>query len=1218
MKKRISLLLALITVIAAMVLVLSFSASAAADPVHTTAATDGAYAEIYTSSGTVKATLSDVSSGVAAFFAKAGDGDSIHLYKDFTTAEQIWIYGSVLFDGNNHKITSTNTDCAIKMANTEKDTGWKNSPSEVNGAIDTLRVKNLGLYSTTAHGFMFYCSSVLSLEDGNDVTVKAGVNTTSTTSSKFDTNKKIIYSARNGGKVIVTGGTYRTDGENPVSFTSSDNKGANTVWTEWEIGGTWVYEGTVPTGYVRMFQFGDGARTSLVFRDITFEKGGSGYSALIAIESQVTAEKYLLIDGATFDGPFWVGAYVNTAGKSIYLSGDIVGKGASTVVNVRAGNGYITDANIYSETAGKMPLDIGSDNKATLTITDSTVTGNGTYAVRVGDGDTATITGSTIKATGQNALYVRKNATATVKDTEIESTKAVAVNFEGSGAKAYFSEDCTVTAYGAVAVNVPSGATFTDSYGTFTTLTENGGSGSVSNLFAINSAGTLELSDSTVSSSAYYGMQISGGTAVLDWVTVNCTAGNDSAEKDDANYYGALTVSGAATVTATDCIFTTDVISNGTMPVRIGGAATITFEDCEFNGKATPYGGSVQTGTLEINNASTKVTFKGDITGSYSYIIIRKGSIILDGATTKAISNDDDTNAKNIEIKNASTVNGNIKVGYTKGASTDTLTITGSTVNGAVTANSIPAVTVTSSTIKGSITVTGGVFTLTNSEVEGFVAATNTTSTTIENPDIYMAGNNALRLNGTGTITVTGGTIESTGEGCPVTLDGGAAVTLTNVEITAAGRSAIEARSENAKATVKDCTINVGTLASKYALILISGKNASVTFEDTTAIVRSGNAVQLKADGASFTMISGILKVASGGSQAIYSEGAKTTTTVYDGYVINEGTGQAFGAASTSGKYANLTVYGGHFIVLATNGCTNTYNKETVEGFDNGSYFYGGQVYNFQSQAEKGYSFGAAQNVKKRDCVEICNLSKITTSVNSLYNDIAMDKSKNQLALKAGAQVRIVDDGTNGIRFVSDIPKATLDLVAKIADDGTYTYGTAIVPTKFLTENGLKAFSITALEQLGKTVLKIPATEKGTVKNADGSVTLNAALIGMSDAQLKLAYSAMPYIEYTVDGHTVYMCGVYDAVDHTRTIADVAERALVDVRATAGWDDVQKDYYNTEVEINGQIWYSCYDEDQLEILKQYAAVDGTGDDYAGLAAADDGTDNIANAGAILE
>ena len=74
MKKRISLLLALITVIAAMVLVLSFSASAAADPVHTTAATDGAYAEIYTSSGTVKATLSDVSSGVAAFFAKAGNG----------------------------------------------------------------------------------------------------------------------------------------------------------------------------------------------------------------------------------------------------------------------------------------------------------------------------------------------------------------------------------------------------------------------------------------------------------------------------------------------------------------------------------------------------------------------------------------------------------------------------------------------------------------------------------------------------------------------------------------------------------------------------------------------------------------------------------------------------------------------------------------------------------------------------------------------------------------------------------------------------------------------------------------------------------------------------------------------------------------------------------------------------------------------------------------
>ena len=96
---------------------------------------------------------------------------------------------------------------------------------------------------------------------------------------------------------------------------------------------------------------------------------------------------------------------------------------------------------------------------------------------------------------------------------------------------------------------------------------------------------------------------------------------------------------------------------------------------------ASPSFVSAKLDAISIVSPSAKVTFKCDITGSYAYIRIRKGSVILDGASTKQITNDDDTNAKNIEIKNASTVNGNIRVGYTKGASPDTLTITGSTVN---------------------------------------------------------------------------------------------------------------------------------------------------------------------------------------------------------------------------------------------------------------------------------------------------------------------------------------------------------------------------------------------------------------------------------------------------------------------------------------------------------------------------------------------------------
>ena len=469
-----------------------------------------------------------------------------------------------------------------------------------------------------------------------------------------------------------------------------------------------------------------------------------------------------------------------------------------------------------------------------------------------------------------------------------------------------------------------------------------------------------------------------------------------------------------------------------------------------------------------------------------------------------------------------------------------------------------------------------------------------------------------------GTTTVTGGTIESTTGGAPIAMDGGAVLTLTNVRVTAAQRAAVEVRSTNASLTATGCTIYMGN--RDHGALNISGKNASATIENTVVTTDGGRCVELSGEGASFTMISGVLKVASGGRHVIYSTGVKTATTVYDGYIVNEGTSQAYGADGSEGKLANLTVYGGHFIVLATNGCTNTYNKDTSEDFNNGSYFYGGQVYNYQSEADKGMSFGAAQNVKLANCTQVLNYKNKTNPVNSLYNSIVMNKNKTQLSMKAGAQVRIAADGTNGIRFISNIPQATLDYVKTIADEGSIKYGTAIVPTHYLTDNGLKAFSITALQNYGVTVLKIQATAKGTTETADG-VQISAAVVGMSAKQLQLEFSAMPYIEYTVEGNTVYMCGVYDYVDNSRTIADVAEAALRDVRGTEGEVDGDDEngyfVYDNAVEIGGNVYYSCYSDEELEIFRTYAAIDGTEDDYEGFAAIVAGIDDVANVNSFV-
>ena len=169
MKKRISLLLALVTVIAAMVLVVSFSASATTDFDPTAPQTEGAYAEIYDANNNFVAALTDVSSGVKTFFAKTKntDGYSIHIWKEFTTADEILIYGNTLLDGNGFLVTSTASDTAVRVYNSEADSGHYNK-GQGTGARDTVRIKNFVL-NASGHGVAYYNSAVLQLEDGNKI-----------------------------------------------------------------------------------------------------------------------------------------------------------------------------------------------------------------------------------------------------------------------------------------------------------------------------------------------------------------------------------------------------------------------------------------------------------------------------------------------------------------------------------------------------------------------------------------------------------------------------------------------------------------------------------------------------------------------------------------------------------------------------------------------------------------------------------------------------------------------------------------------------------------------------------------------------------------------------------------------------------------------------------------------------------------------------------------
>ena len=178
-----------------------------------------------------------------------------------------------------------------------------------------------------------------------------------------------------------------------------------------------------------------------------------------------------------------------------------------------------------------------------------------------------------------------------------------------------------------------------------------------------------------------------------------------------------------------------------------------------------------------------------------------------------------------------------------------------------------------------------------------------------------------------------------------------------------------------------------------------------------------------------------------------------------------------------------------------------------------------------------------------------------------------------------GASVRLVA-GSEGIRFESRIPAALTALAEGLADEGTeVSYGTLIVPTATIAEQAylnMNTLRMLGLEE-GKDYVDIVAKDGITV-DGEGNVHLRAALVNIRDANFDLELSAVSYIRYVKNGHTVTVCSDYVAADHSRSMSYVAQKALEDVKDTA--DAVY--CYQDE---NGK--YSRYTNEQRAVLKSY-------------------------------
>ena len=136
-------------------------------------------------------------------------------------------------------------------------------------------------------------------------------------------------------------------------------------------------------------------------------------------------------------------------------------------------------------------------------------------------------------------------------------------------------------------------------------------------------------------------------------------------------------------------------------------------------------------------------------------------------------------------------------------------------------------------------------------------------------------------------------------------------------------------------------------------------------------------------------------------------------------------------------------------------------------------------------------------------------------------------------------------------------------------------YGTIIAPADYVDDWTLNPYLLAAKNRAFK---DIPAVD-GLEQNLDGSVTFNAALVGIKAANAARDFAAVSYIEYEVNGMTVRNYSLYDGVAQKANLADLAAEYLADVK-----DSQSGDYlYKTA---DGK--YSPYTADQQKLLAIYA------------------------------
>ena len=319
------------------------------------------------------------------------------------------------------------------------------------------------------------------------------------------------------------------------------------------------------------------------------------------------------------------------------------------------------------------------------------------------------------------------------------------------------------------------------------------------------------------------------------------------------------------------------------------------------------------------------------------------------------------------------------------------------------------------------------------------------------------------------------------------------------------------------------CTINAGYFETNGMCVarVLGGStdnefnlNGSIKTESTAILEINGGVLRLLESGRNYDY-DAVIRVGGGSTYGwVYLNG---------GTFICESTG-AEAVINKNNVHGNLYVNGG---VYLTSGNQITYFR--TSGNVNGSAYPFAEPIYVDTENDMTMNYGGV------------------TYYALLLN---LADSEDAPVTQVGAQVRLTGDNM-GIRFVSRISAETVAKYAAMSGV-TVSYGTLIAPLDYILEAGGN-FTAESLAAVGLCAADIKATESGTVYNADGSITIRAALTNIKAENRDRAFGAVAYIQIEdAEGNVTRVYGEFNGADHVRSLSELATKSLDDVQDLYG------------------------------------------------------------------